>query len=53
MADAEDKPPFPGFDTTKPSIARTYDYLLGGKDNFAIDRAFGSSSVYRARYAAK
>ena len=28
-------------DTTVPSIARTYDYLLGGKDNFAIDREIG------------
>ena len=23
---------------TVPSIARVYDYMLGGKDNFAIDR---------------
>jgi S-adenosyl methyltransferase len=26
-------------DTSKPNIARVYDYWLGGKDNFAIDRA--------------
>lgn len=26
-------------DTTKPSIARVYDYALGGKDNFEVDRA--------------
>lgn len=26
-------------DTTKPNIARVYDALLGGKDNFAADRA--------------
>ncbi|HVT70727.1 MAG TPA: SAM-dependent methyltransferase [Trebonia sp.] len=26
------------FDPTVPSIARVYDYLLGGKDNFAVDR---------------
>jgi S-adenosyl methyltransferase len=25
-------------DPTKPSAARIYDYLLGGKDNFAVDR---------------
>ena len=25
-------------DTTKPNIARVYDYMLGGKDNFAADR---------------
>ncbi|HSZ40462.1 MAG TPA: SAM-dependent methyltransferase [Trebonia sp.] len=27
-----------GIDTSKPSIARAYDYFLGGKDNFAADR---------------
>ena len=25
-------------DTTRPHPARRYDYLLGGKDNFAVDR---------------
>ncbi len=34
---APDSPP-PGIDTTRPNIARVYDYLLGGKDNFAADR---------------
>jgi O-methyltransferase involved in polyketide biosynthesis len=28
-----------GVDASRPSIARIYDYLLYGKDNFAIDRA--------------
>jgi O-methyltransferase involved in polyketide biosynthesis len=28
-----------GFDPSVPNIARIYDYLLGGKDNFAVDRA--------------
>ncbi|MEU9185486.1 SAM-dependent methyltransferase [Streptomyces sp. NPDC048484] len=28
-------------DPTRPSIARVYDYLLGGKDNYAVDRAVG------------
>jgi hypothetical protein len=28
-------------DSTKPSIARVYDYLLGGKDNYAVDREIG------------
>lgn len=28
-----------GYDPTRPSVARVYDYLLGGKDNFAADRA--------------
>jgi S-adenosyl methyltransferase len=27
-----------GFDPRKPNAARIYDYLLGGKDNFAADR---------------
>jgi len=31
-------PPPDGIDTTKPNVARIYDYLLGGKDNFAADR---------------
>jgi len=29
----------PDFDPSMPSIARVYDYLLDGKDNFAVDRA--------------
>jgi hypothetical protein len=28
----------PAFDTTLPNAARMYDFLLGGKDNFASDR---------------
>jgi hypothetical protein len=36
MADREWAPR--GIDTTKPNIARVYDYHLGGKDNFAVDR---------------
>jgi hypothetical protein len=28
----------PDLDTTRPTIARVYDYWLGGKDNFAADR---------------
>jgi hypothetical protein len=35
------------FDPNTPSIARVYDYLLDGKDNFAVDRegrGFGSYS---------
>jgi hypothetical protein len=28
----------PEIDTTRPSSARIYDYALGGKDNFAVDR---------------
>jgi hypothetical protein len=36
MSDDEWAPP--GIDVTTPSIARVYDYMLGGKDNFAVDR---------------
>jgi len=31
----------PAIDTTRPSSARVWNYLLGGKDNFAIDREIG------------
>jgi S-adenosyl methyltransferase len=27
-----------GFDPAKPNVARIYDYLIGGKDHFAVDR---------------
>ena len=37
MAGGEPIPP--GLDVTKPNIARVYDAFLGGKDNFAVDRA--------------
>jgi hypothetical protein len=29
----------PGSDPAQPAAARIYDYLLGGKDNYAVDRA--------------
>ncbi|WP_214413926.1 SAM-dependent methyltransferase [Sphaerisporangium fuscum] len=28
----------PEIDTSRPSISRVYDYMIGGKDNFAADR---------------
>jgi len=31
----------PAFDTSVAHIARVYDYWLGGKDNFAVDREVG------------
>jgi O-Methyltransferase involved in polyketide biosynthesis len=37
----------PEIDPTKPSIARVYDYVIGGKQHFAIDR-----EVSKALYAA-
>jgi hypothetical protein len=35
----------PDFDPNSPSIARVYDYLLGGKDNFAADREVGDRLI--------
>ena len=32
------KPVPENIDTTRPNVARIYDYPLGGKDNFAVDR---------------
>ncbi|NKQ58315.1 methyltransferase [Amycolatopsis sp. K13G38] len=39
--------PFPleGVDLDHPSVARVYDWLLGGTANWAIDREFGSKVV--------
>jgi hypothetical protein len=36
--DESSSPRIPGIDTSTPSVARMYDYYLGGKDNFAVDR---------------
>ncbi|MHB1595894.1 MAG: SAM-dependent methyltransferase [Streptosporangiaceae bacterium] len=33
------------FDPSRPHIARVYDYLLGGKDNFAADREIGERII--------
>ena len=33
------------FDTSKPNIARVYDALLGGKDNYAADRELAERIV--------
>jgi S-adenosyl methyltransferase len=35
----------PDVDTSKPSVARVYDAILGGKDNFAADRAVAADAV--------
>ncbi|MEU6858099.1 SAM-dependent methyltransferase [Glycomyces sp. NPDC046736] len=35
---AENEAPTPDFDISRPTIARVYDAILGGKDNFAPDR---------------
>jgi hypothetical protein len=41
----DDKTPeirLPGVDTERPSVARVYDYYLGGNANWAVDREFGA-----------
>jgi hypothetical protein len=35
----------PEIDPSKPSVARVYDAILGGKDNFAADRAVAEMAV--------
>jgi O-methyltransferase involved in polyketide biosynthesis len=34
-----------GFDTSRPNIARVYDYWLGGKDHFAADRELAEKVI--------
>jgi O-methyltransferase involved in polyketide biosynthesis len=34
-----------GIDTSTPNVARIYDFLLGGKDNFAADREAGRQLI--------
>ena len=34
-----------GIDTNVPQSARVYDFLLGGKDNYAADRAVGAALI--------
>jgi len=41
------------FDPTVPSIARVYDYLLDGKDNFAVDREVAEKLLAVAPTAAE
>ena len=41
----DDHPEHPTFDTSVAHIARVYDYLLGGKDNYAADRKAGDAAI--------
>lgn len=34
-----------GFDSSTPNFARVYDYLLGGKDNFPVDKAIAEEAL--------
>ncbi len=42
---AADEAAPPGVDVNVPSIARAYDYFLGGKDNFAVDRQMAEKAL--------
>jgi len=48
-ADFQDDQPdtgdYPSFDTSVAHVARVYDYWLGGKDNFAVDRVAGDQAI--------
>ena len=39
------RPDTPPFDVSVAHPARIYDYWLGGKDNFAVDRAAGDQII--------
>ncbi|MCI0685683.1 MAG: SAM-dependent methyltransferase [Sporichthyaceae bacterium] len=43
MRGTDDKPVFPEIDTSTPHAARLWNYWMGGKDNFAADRAAGDA----------
>jgi hypothetical protein len=45
MTDSGEASSMPGVDTATPSVARMYDYFLGGKDNYASDRAAAEAVV--------
>jgi hypothetical protein len=54
MAAGDERVP-PGLDVSRPNVARVYDYTLGGKDNYAIDRQMAdlSHEVMPARAGAR
>jgi hypothetical protein len=54
MAAGNERVP-PGLDVSTPNVARVYDYTLGGKDNYAIDREVAdlSHEVMPARAGAR
>ena len=48
MSAAPNEPlPPPGVDLARPSVARVYDFYLGGTANWAIDREFGKKVMSR------
>jgi hypothetical protein len=45
MAGEERRAAPPGIDISRPHTARMYDYFLGGKDNFAVDRETAEATL--------
>jgi hypothetical protein len=46
MSARHESDPVPAdIDTSRPHVARVYDYFLGGKDNFAADREVGDQAL--------
>lgn len=43
----------PGIDPTAPSVARMYNYYLGGKDNFVVDRDLAERAMRQAPIIAR
>lgn len=50
---SEDELPSWGIDTSVPNIARVYNFMLGGKDNFAADRQVAEMALQIAPDAPK
>jgi O-methyltransferase involved in polyketide biosynthesis len=48
VADDREKWSATGIDATVPNVARIYDYWLGGKDNFAVDREMAEAILRQA-----
>ncbi|MGH8876250.1 MAG: SAM-dependent methyltransferase, partial [Stackebrandtia sp.] len=47
MDDNFDSAADPAIDMSKSSVARAYDFFLGGKDNFEVDRIFAEKIMER------
>ncbi|GAB2950119.1 SAM-dependent methyltransferase [Nonomuraea fastidiosa] len=45
MPESEQESAPSGIDTSKPSVARVYDYMLGGKDNYEVDRQVAAAAL--------
>jgi hypothetical protein len=48
LAEVSSGDPIPGVDPFTASAARIYDYMLGGKDNYAVDRDVGDQLLANA-----